>query len=127
MSPLAYFTPRSLAGALLRTLRAMLPLLAAGALLAGALPAQAQVPAPEIAARSWLLMDMTTHTVLYSQLPDERVEPASLTKLMTAYVVFDYLKHKRITMEQRPTVSMLSYKAIGSRMFDDPRSPATVE
>ena len=45
-------------------------------------PAQAQVPPPEIAARSWLLMDMTTHTVLYSQLPDERVEPASLTKLM---------------------------------------------
>ena len=127
MSPLAYFTPRSLAGALLRTLRAMLPLLAAGALLAGALPAQAQVPAPEIAARSWLLMDMTTHTVLYSQLPDERVEPASLTKLMTAYVVFDYLKQKRITMEQRPPVSMLAYKAIGSRMFVDPRSPATVE
>ena len=127
MSPLAYFTRRSLAGALLRTLRAMLPLLAAGALLAGALPAQAQVPAPEIAARSWLLMDMTTHTVLYSQLPDERVEPASLTKLMTAYVVFDYLKQKRITMEQRPPVSMLAYKAIGSRMFVDPRSPATVE
>ena len=127
MSPLAYFTRRSLAGALLRTLRAMLPLLAAGTLLAGALPAQAQVPAPEIAARSWLLMDMTTHTVLYSQLPDERVEPASLTKLMTAYVVFDYLKQKRITMEQRPPVSMLAYKAIGSRMFVDPRSPATVE
>ena len=127
MSPLAYFTPRSLAGALLRTLRAMLPVLAAGTLLAGALPAQAQVPAPEIAARSWLLMDMTTHTVLYSQLPDERVEPASLTKLMTAYVVFDYLKQKRITMEQRPPVSMLAYKAIGSRMFVDPRSPATVE
>ena len=127
MSPLAYFTPRSLAGALLRTLRAMLPLLAAGTLLAGAPAAQAQVPAPEIAARSWLLMDMTTHSVLYSQLPDERVEPASLTKLMTAYVVFDYLKQKRITMEQRPPVSMLAYKAIGSRMFVDPRSPATVE
>jgi D-alanyl-D-alanine carboxypeptidase (penicillin-binding protein 5/6) len=85
------------------------------------------VPAPEIAARSWLLMDMTTHTVLYSQNPDERVEPASLTKLMTAYVVFDWLKQKRLTLTQRPPVSQAAYKAIGSRMFVDPRSPATVE
>jgi D-alanyl-D-alanine carboxypeptidase (penicillin-binding protein 5/6) len=112
-----------------RTLRTLLlPLLTAVALLSGAVaPAQAQVPAPEVAARSWLLMDMTTHTVLYSQLPDERVEPASLTKLMTAYVVFDYLKQKRLTLTQRPPVSMLAYKAIGSRMFVDPKSPATIE
>ena len=78
----------------------LVPLVAAGAMLAAAIsPAQAQVPAPQIAARSWLLIDMTTHTVLYSQLPDERVEPASLTKLMTAYVVFDGLKQKRVTLE----------------------------
>ena len=109
-------------------LRAVLPLFLAGSLLAGAVgAARAQVPAPEVAARSWLLMDMTTHTVLYSQLPDERVEPASLTKLMTAYVVFDYLKQKRLTMSQRPPVSTLAYKAIGSRMFVDPKSPATIE
>ena len=101
-------------------------LLAAGLLLAGPI-AQAQVPAPEIAARSWLLMDVTTKTVLYSQLPDERVEPASLTKLLTAYVAFDWLKQKRLTLTQRPPVSQLAYKAIGSRMFVDPRSPATVE
>jgi D-alanyl-D-alanine carboxypeptidase (penicillin-binding protein 5/6) len=94
----------------------------------GASPtARAQVPAPEIAARSWLLMDMTTHTVLYSQNPDERSEPASLTKLMTAYVVFDWLKQKRLTLSQRPPVSQAAYKAIGSRMFVDPRSPATVD
>ena len=89
--------------------------------------AQAQVPAPEVAAQSWLLMDVTTHTVLYSKLADERVEPASLTKLMTAYVVFDWVDKKRLSMEQRPPVSNLAYKAIGSRMFVDPRSPATVE
>lgn len=111
-----------------RALRALLPLFLAGALLAGSIGvSQAQVPAPDVAARSWLLMDMTTHTVLYSQLPDERVEPASLTKLMTAYVVFDYLKQKRLTMTQRPPVSTLAYKAIGSRMFVDPKSPATIE
>jgi D-alanyl-D-alanine carboxypeptidase (penicillin-binding protein 5/6) len=90
-------------------------------------PAQAQVTAPEIAARAWLLIDMTTHTVLYSQLPDERVEPASLTKLMTAYVVFDALKQKRLSLTQRPPVSTLAHKAIGSRMFVEPKSPATVE
>ena len=96
-------------------------------MLAASPPARAQVPAPEIAARSWLLLDMTTHTVLYSQNPDERSEPASLTKLMTAYVVFDWLKQKRLALDQRPPVSQAAYKAIGSRMFVDPRSPATIE
>jgi serine-type D-Ala-D-Ala carboxypeptidase (penicillin-binding protein 5/6) len=115
--------PRGGAAAIRRSLSA---LLASCALFAGPL-AQAQVPAPEIAARSWLLMDVTTKTVLYSQLPDERVEPASLTKLLTAYVAFDWLKQKRLTLAQRPPVSQFAYKAIGSRMFVDPRSPATVE
>jgi len=97
------------------------------ALLATASPAGAQVPAPEIAARSWLLMDMTTHTVMTSRLPDERVEPASLTKLMTAYVVFDALKQNRLSLTHRPPVSKIAHKAIGSRMFVDPRSPPMVE
>jgi D-alanyl-D-alanine carboxypeptidase (penicillin-binding protein 5/6) len=111
-----------------RDTRRLAPLLIICGLWSAAVPsAQAQVPAPEIAARSWLLMDMTTHTVLYSRLPDERVEPASLTKLMTAYVVFDWLKQKRLTLTQRPPVSTFAYKAIGSRMFVEPKSPATVE
>ncbi|MGE0797029.1 MAG: D-alanyl-D-alanine carboxypeptidase family protein [Lautropia sp.] len=93
----------------------------------GAGPARAQVPAPEVAARAWLLVDMTTHTVLYNRLPDERVEPASLTKLMTAYIVFNALKEKRLTLDARPPVSQVAYKAIGSRMFVDPRHPASVE
>lgn len=121
---------RSAAAARRRQLRrpALAALLAGSLLLGtGIVPAAAQVPAPDVAARSWLLMDMTTHTVLYSQLPDERVEPASLTKLMTAYVVFDSLEKKRLTLTQRPPVSTQAYKAIGSRMFVEPRSPATVE
>ena len=96
-------------------------------LLVGAGRAAAQSPAPEIAARAWLLVDVTTHTVLYSQLPDERVEPASLTKLMTAYLVFNALKEKRLSLDARPPVSQAAYKAIGSRMFIDPRMPATVD
>ena len=110
--------------------RMLVPLAAAGALWGVAMPpaqGQPQLPAPEIAARSWFLVDMTTHTVLYSQLPDERVEPASLTKLMTAYVVFDALKQKRLSLTQRPPVSTLAHKAIGSRMFLEPKSPASVE
>lgn len=120
---------RAAAAARRRQRRPALAALLAGSLLLGTgiVPAAAQVPAPDVAARSWLLMDMTTHTVLYSQLPDERVEPASLTKLMTAYVVFDSLEKKRLTLTQRPPVSTHAYKAIGSRMFVEPRSPATVE
>ena len=90
-------------------------------------PALAQVPAPEIAARAWLLVDVSTRTVLYSQNPDDRFEPASLTKLMTAYLVFNALKEKRLTMDLRPPVPPSAHKAIGSRMFVDPRSPATVD
>ncbi len=89
--------------------------------------AAAQVPAPTLAARSWLLMDVTTGQVLASAEPDMKVEPASLTKLMTAYLTFKALKEQRLTMDQRPPVSNAAWKAIGSRMFVDPAKPATVD
>lgn len=96
--------------------------------LAGPAAAQsASVPPPDIAARSWFLFDVTTNTVLYSQTPDERVEPASLTKLMTAYVVFEAVRDGTLSLDARPPVSNRAYKAEGSRMFVDPRSPATVD
>src|SRR5690606_7331058 len=87
----------------------------------------AQVAAPSIAARSWLLLDATTGQVLAAQEPDARIEPASLTKVMTAYLAFNALKEKRLAPDQRPPVSQAAYKAIGSRMFVDPLKPATVE
>ena len=87
----------------------------------------AQVAPPSIAARSWLLLDATTGQVLAAQDPDARIEPASLTKVMTAYLAFNALKEKRLSPEQRPPVSQAAYKAIGSRMFVDPLKPATVE
>ncbi|MDO4682195.1 MAG: D-alanyl-D-alanine carboxypeptidase family protein [Lautropia sp.] len=104
-------------------------LLAASLGLSLVVPAQAQspLPAPDIAARAWFLIDVTTNTVLYSQMPDERVEPASLTKLMTAYLVFGALRDNRLNLETRPPVSQKAYKAIGSRMFVDPRVPASVD
>lgn len=83
--------------------------------------------APPIAARSWLLMDVTTGQLLAASDPDMKVEPASLTKLMTAYLAFNAVKDKKLTLDARPPVSMLAYKAVGSRMFVDPASPATVD
>lgn len=89
--------------------------------------AAAQVPAPTPAARSWLLLDVTTSQVLAASEPDLKIEPASLTKLMTAYLVFKALDEGRIKPDDRPAVSTAAYKAIGSRMFVDPAKPATVD
>jgi D-alanyl-D-alanine carboxypeptidase (penicillin-binding protein 5/6) len=83
--------------------------------------------APQIAARSWLLVDVTTGQLLAASEPDNRVEPASLTKLMTAYLVFNALKEKKLALDTRPPVSPAAHKAIGSRMFVDPTKPATVD
>ena len=59
--------------------------------------------------------------------PDERVEPASLTKLMTAYLTFAALKQKHIEPAQVVPVSERAWKAEGSRMFIEPRKPVTVD
>ena len=82
---------------------------------------------PKLNATSWLLVDVTSGQILHTQAPDERVEPASLTKLMTAYLTFNALREGTLSLEQRPPVSQKAYKAIGSRMFVDPLKPATVE
>jgi D-alanyl-D-alanine carboxypeptidase (penicillin-binding protein 5/6) len=83
--------------------------------------------APQIAAKSWLLLDVTTGQLLAASEPDMRVEPASLTKLMTAYLVFNAVKEKKLALDARPPVSPVAWKAIGSRMFVDPAKPATIE
>ncbi len=90
------------------------------------LTAQA-VTEPKIDATSWLLVDVTSGQILASHNPDVAVEPASLTKLMTAYLAFSALREKRLTADQRPPVSQKAYKAIGSRMFVDPLKPASVD
>jgi D-alanyl-D-alanine carboxypeptidase (penicillin-binding protein 5/6) len=83
-------------------------------------------PAPVLNAKSWLLLDMSSGQVLASQASSERIEPASLTKLMTAYLTFSALKAKTITLEQAVPVSEKAWKAIGSRMFIEPKKPVTV-
>src|SRR5258706_3064901 len=85
------------------------------------------IPAPPIAARSFLLFDASSGQVLASQAASERFEPASLTKLMTAYLVFDALKNNKLTLTQALPVSTHAWKAEGSRMFIDPKQTPTVE
>lgn len=96
------------------------------ALLCLASHAQAPQP-PEIAARSYLLMDVTANQVLAGRDIDSPVEPASLTKLMTAYLVFDALRARKIDIQQRLPVSERAWKMPGSRMFIDPKMQVPVE
>jgi D-alanyl-D-alanine carboxypeptidase (penicillin-binding protein 5/6) len=92
------------------------------------LPALAQMPQPpEIAARAYLLIDVTAQQTLAELDADKPVEPASLTKLMTAYIVFDALKAKKISLQQTFGVSERAWKMPGSRMFIDPKMKVPVE
>lgn len=103
---------------------------AAAALLAlSGLSAQAQSlpPAPDVAAKAYLLLDMSAGQVLAAKDPDAPVEPASLTKLMTAYLVFDALKAQKISLTQTLPVSQRAWKMPGSRMFIDPKMQVPVD
>jgi D-alanyl-D-alanine carboxypeptidase (penicillin-binding protein 5/6) len=94
--------------------------------LAAASHAQTPQP-PEIVARAYLLLDVTASQVLAQKEADTPVEPASLTKLMTAYLVFDALRQKKITLQQTFSVSPKAWKMEGSRMFIDPKMQVPVE
>ncbi len=90
--------------------------------------ASAQMPQhPEIAARAYLLLDVTANQMLAEKDIDVAVEPASLTKLMTAYLVFDALRSKKINLKQTLPVSERAWKMPGSRMFIDPKMMVPVE
>lgn len=80
-----------------------------------------------VAAKAYILTDFQSGQTLVSQNVDERVEPASLTKLMTAHVVFSALKQKRITLTQTVPVSERAWRTQGSRMFIEPNMPVTVD
>ena len=104
--------------------------LAAAGLAFAMLQALAQTPMPqppEVAARAYLLLDVTANQVLAAKDPDMPVEPASLTKLMTAYLVFDALRAKKIDLQQALPVSERAWRMPGSRMFIDPKMRVPVE
>lgn len=93
-------------------------------------PALAQMPQPpEVAAKSYLLLDMTSNQVLAERDADAPSDPASLTKLMTGYIVFAALRDKKISIDQTATVSVRAWnerKAGGSLMFIEPHSQPKV-
>lgn len=107
----------------------LLPLCRAVALLAACLlTASAAAQAPLLSARSWLLLDANSGATLASHEPARRLEPASLTKLMTAYVVFIALGEKRIALGDPVTVSNAAFAAPGregARMFIEPGRAVT--
>lgn len=84
-------------------------------------------PAPQLNAKAWLLVDTASGLPLAEKDADTRVEPASLTKLMTAYLAFSAIKEGRLKMDQTLPVSEKAWRAEGSRMFLEPTKPAKVE
>ena len=91
--------------------------------------AQAPQP-PEVAAKTYLLLDLGSDQVLAERGADAQAEPASLTKLMTAWLVFDALKAKKLTLDQTLPVSLRAWgerKGGGSLMFIDPKMTPKVD
>jgi D-alanyl-D-alanine carboxypeptidase (penicillin-binding protein 5/6) len=95
-----------------KTAFALLGLVTAGHALAQQLP----IP-PSLAAKSWLLLEVGSNQVLTTEKPDDRLEPASLTKLMTAYLTFSAIRNKTIALAQPLPVSEKAWRTGGSKMF----------
>lgn len=84
-------------------------------------------PAPSLAVKSYVLRDFNSGNIIAQQSSTDRVEPASLTKIMTAYVVFKALKNGHLQPEQSLPVSLKAWKVEGSKMFIEPNKPVTVD
>lgn len=87
-----------------------------------------QPAAPALAAKSYVLYDVTSNQILASQDGDKRIEPASLTKMMTAYVTFSALKLNQLSLGQStfPPAEALHSQEVESRMFLDKSKPVTI-
>src|SRR6476646_10068470 len=87
------------------------------------------LPAPTIAAKSWLLLDATSGQVIAAQDPNARIEPASLTQIMTAYVTFQAIRDKKLALNTMVNVSPRAWKVYSSssKMFIDPATPVSVD
>jgi D-alanyl-D-alanine carboxypeptidase (penicillin-binding protein 5/6) len=93
-------------------------LLIASSLVCATTQAATPIPkAPQIDARAYILLDYQSGKVLGESNADERMEPASLTKLMTAYAVFKALKENRLKLDENVPISEHAWKAEGSRTF----------
>jgi serine-type D-Ala-D-Ala carboxypeptidase (penicillin-binding protein 5/6) len=84
-------------------------------------------PPPALAVKAYLLQDFNSGNVVASHKKDERIEPASLTKIMTAYVVFDAIQQGHLKLDQNLPVSEKAWKVEGSKMFIEPNKPVNVD
>lgn len=84
-------------------------------------------PPPSLAVKAYLLKDFNSGHVIASQSADMRVEPASLTKIMTAYLTFKAIRSDHLELTQTLPVSEKAWKAEGSKMFIEPNKPVTVD
>lgn len=103
-------------------LLAIFLLFTASAALAADIP-----PPPSMAVKSYVLLDVNSNRFIAEQGADMRVEPASLTKVMTAYLTFKALQNQHLQPDQQVPVSTYAWKAEGSRMFIEPKRPVTVD
>jgi len=83
--------------------------------------------APTLGANSYILIDFNSGDVLVESSPDMRVEPASITKVMTSYVVFTELTSGNIKLDDTVSVSETAWRTGGSRMFIEPSMEVTIE
>jgi len=96
--------------------------------LAPATAVRAQVPsAPELGATSYVLLDFHSGETIAEKQPDLRVEPASITKLMTSYVVFRELGKGQLDLDDKVLISEKAWRTGGSRMFVEVDTEVSVE
>lgn len=84
------------------------------------------IPAPTLGAKAWLSLDVNSNQIIAAHNLDERIEPASLTKLMTAYLVFQAIDAGRLTLDQKVHISENAWRTEGSRMFINPNTQVAV-
>lgn len=112
----------------MRYLKCSFPLVFAFPLLFVSIAQAADIPPPpSLAAKAYVLRDFNSNQIMAQHAEDERVEPASLTKLMTAYLAFKAIKNGHLQLAQTLPVSTKAWKTEGSRMFIEPNMPVTVD
>lgn len=82
---------------------------------------------PDLPVKSWVLMDYETGAVLAEHEPNSRLEPASLTKLMTSYLIADAIENGVLSYSDTVRISHNAYKQVGSRMFIEQNSQVSIE
>jgi len=112
----------------MRYLKCSFPLVFAFSLIFASIAQAADIPPPpSLAAKAYVLRDFNSNQIMAQHAEDERVEPASLTKLMTAYLAFKALKNGHLQLAQTLPVSTKAWKTEGSKMFIEPNMPVTVD